>query len=385
VPNAYVIVFREEVGTVFVDEAKILVKAGNGGNGCVAFRREKFVPRGGPSGGDGGHGGSIYLEANPNDNTLLRYRYNREFKADRGRHGEGSNCTGHSGADMILQVPVGTLVFDEGGETIADLATPGQRVLAAKGGRGGRGNQNFAKPWHQAPREHEEGQPGEERHLRLELRLLADVGLVGFPNAGKSTLISVISAARPKIAHYPFTTLEPNLGVVNADGGGGSEGREIGRTYVVADLPGLIEGAHEGAGLGIRFLRHVERTRLLVHLIDTSGASAADPIHSFEVISGELRAFSDSLADKPMIVVATKLDATTDRTRLEALRDFCARRGLEFHSISAATGEGVRELVRSIADALDKIPKGAPEHAADMQRASHENPADTSTARFGNL
>ncbi len=248
---------------MFVDEAKILVKAGNGGNGCVAFRREKFVPRGGPSGGDGGHGGSIYLEANPNDNTLLRYRYNREFKADRGRHGEGSNCTGHSGADMILQVPVGTLVFDASGETIADLATPGQRVLVAKGGRGGRGNQNFAKPWHQAPREHEDGFPGEERHLRLELRLLADVGLVGFPNAGKSTLISVISAARPKIANYPFTTLEPNLGVVNADGGGGSEGREIGRTYVVADLPGLIEGAHEGAGLGIRFLRHVERTRLL--------------------------------------------------------------------------------------------------------------------------
>jgi GTPase len=370
---------------VFVDEAKILVKAGNGGNGCVAFRREKFVPRGGPSGGDGGHGGSIYLEANPNDNTLLRYRYNREFKADRGRHGEGSNCTGHSGADMILQVPVGTLVFDDGGETIADLSAPGQRVLVAKGGRGGRGNQNFAKPWHQAPREHEDGSPGEERHLRLELRLLADVGLVGFPNAGKSTLISVISAARPKIANYPFTTLEPNLGVVNADGGGGSEGREIGRTYVVADLPGLIEGAHEGAGLGIRFLRHVERTRLLVHLIDTSDASEADPIHSFEVISGELRAFSESLAEKPMIVVATKLDATTDRTRLEALREFCAERGLEFHAISAATGEGVRELVRSIADVLDKIPKAAPEHAADMPSASHENPSDTSAARLGNL
>ena len=370
---------------MFVDEAKILVKAGNGGNGCVAFRREKFVPRGGPSGGDGGHGGSIYLEANPNDNTLLRYRYNREFKADRGRHGEGSNCTGHSGADMILQVPVGTLVFDASGETIADLATPGQRVLVAKGGRGGRGNQNFAKPWHQAPREHEDGFPGEERHLRLELRLLADVGLVGFPNAGKSTLISVISAARPKIANYPFTTLEPNLGVVNADGGGGSEGREIGRTYVVADLPGLIEGAHEGAGLGIRFLRHVERTRLLVHLIDTSDASEADPIHSFEVISGELQAFSYSLAEKPVIVVATKLDATTDRTRLEALREFCRERGLEFHAISAATGEGVRELVRSIADALDKIPKAALEPAAEMQRDSHENAADTSTARLENL
>src|SRR6266404_3691208 len=382
---AYVIFFRSLI-LVFVDEAKIFLKAGNGGNGCVAFRREKYVPRGGPSGGDGGNGGSIYLEANLNDNTLLRYRYNREFKADRGRHGEGSNCTGYSGEDMILKVPVGTLAFDDQtGETIADLATPGQRVLIVHGGRGGRGNQHFAKPWHQAPREHEDGFPGEERHLRLELKLLADVGLVGFPNAGKSTLISVISAARPKIANYPFTTLEPNLGVVSADGGGGSEGREIGRTYVVADLPGLIEGAHEGAGLGIRFLRHVERTRLLVHLIDTSDASEADPIHSFEVISGELQAFSDSLAEKPVIVVATKLDATTERTRLEALREFCRERGLEFHAISAASGEGVRELVRSIADALDKIPKATQEPAAEMQRDSHENAADTTTARLENL
>jgi GTP-binding protein len=343
---------------VFVDEAKIFVKAGNGGNGCIAFRREKYVPRGGPSGGDGGNGGSVYLEANPNDNTLLRYRYNREFKADRGRHGEGSNCTGHSGEDMILQVPVGTLAFDEQtGETIADLATPGQRLLVAHGGRGGRGNQHFAKPWHQAPREHEDGFPGEERHLRLELKLLADVGLVGFPNAGKSTLISVISAARPKIANYPFTTLEPNLGVVNADGGTGGHGTELGRTFVVADLPGLIEGAHLGAGLGIRFLRHVERTRLLVHLIDTSDSNADDPVHSFDVINGELAAFSESLTEKPMIVVATKLDATTDRTRLEALRDFCKQRGLEFHAISAVAGEGVKELIRSIADALDKIPR----------------------------
>src|ERR1700746_495222 len=339
---------------MFVDEAKIYVKAGDGGNGCVAFRREKYGPRGGPARGGGGGGGSIYLEANPNDNTLLRYRYNREFKADRGRHGEGSNCPGHSGADMILQVPVGTLVFDDQGATIADLTAPGQRVLIAHGGRGGRGNQHFAKPWHQAPREHEDGFPGEERHLRLELKLLADVGLVGFPNAGKSTLISVISAARPKIANYPFTTLEPNLGVVNADGGGGSEGREIGGTYGVADLPGLIEGAHEGAGLGIRFLRHVERTRLLVHLIDTSDASEAEPLHSFEIISGELRAFSETLTEKPVIVVATKLDATTDRTRLDTLREFCREHKLEFHAISAATGEGVRELVRSIADALDK-------------------------------
>ena len=367
---------------MFVDEARVYVKAGNGGNGCVAFRREKYVPRGGPSGGDGGNGGSVYLEANPNDNTLLRYRYNREFKADRGRHGEGSNCTGHSGEDMILQVPVGTLARDDqSGETIADLATPGQRVLVAHGGRGGRGNQHFAKPWHQAPREHEDGFPGEERHLRLELKLLADVGLVGFPNAGKSTLISVISAARPKIANYPFTTLEPNLGVVNADGGVGKEGREIGRTFVVADLPGLIEGAHQGAGLGIRFLRHVERTRLLVHLIDTSDANAEDPVHSFEVINGELAAFSESLMQKPVIVVGTKLDATTDRTRLEALRDYCKKHGLEFHSISAAAGDGVKELVRSIADALDKIPKPSPEHAGDNEGVAASVEVDHSIQR----
>src|SRR6476660_5388010 len=355
---------------VFVDEAKIYVKAGNGGNGCVAFRREKFVPRGGPSGGDGGHGGSIFVQANPNDNTLLRYRYNREFKADRGRHGEGSNCTGHSGNDMTLLVPVGTMAYDaQSGETIADLASPGQRILIAQGGRGGRGNQNFAKPWHQAPREHEDGHPGEERNLRLELKLLADIGLVGYPNAGKSTLISVISAARPKIANYPFTTLEPTLGVVSADSvphsassGARKEKSDIGRTFVVADLPGLIEGAHQGAGLGIRFLKHVERTRLLVHLIDTSDFTDADPVHSFEVINGELIAFSPALGEKPMIVVATKLDATTDHAHLHELRAFCAERELPFHSISAATGEGVRDLVLAIADALDKIPKSTAPH-----------------------
>jgi len=379
---------------VFVDEAKIFVKAGNGGNGCVAFRREKYVPRGGPSGGDGGHGGSIYLEANPNDNTLLRYRYNREFKADRGRHGEGSNCTGHSGDDMILQVPIGTVAYDEQtGETIADLSEPGQRVLIAQGGRGGRGNQNFAKPWHQAPREHEDGFPGEERHLRLELKLLADVGLVGFPNAGKSTLISVISAARPKIANYPFTTLEPNLGVVSADGGTGKEGRDFlkegGRTFVVADLPGLIEGAHEGAGLGIRFLRHVERTRLIVHLIDTSDSNMDDPVHSFQVINGELEAFSPSLVEKPMIVVATKLDATTDRARLDQLQDFCKQRHLEFHSISAVAGDGVKQLVRSIADALDKIPRPARDTSPDAESVSVEidenaQPLDSLPAPFKN-
>lgn len=364
---------------MFVDEAKIALKAGDGGNGCVAFRREKYVPRGGPSGGDGGHGGTIYLEANPNDNTLLRYRYNREFKADRGRHGEGSNCTGHSGADMILQVPVGTMVYDDQtGERIADLATPGERVLVAHGGRGGRGNQHFAKPWHQAPREHEDGFPGEERHLRLELKLLADVGLVGFPNAGKSTLISVISAARPKIANYPFTTLEPNLGVVNADGGTGGHGTELGRTFVVADLPGLIEGAHEGAGLGIRFLKHVERTRLLVHLVDTSDTNDDDPVHSFEVISGELAAFSESLTEKPVIVVATKLDATTDLSRVAALRAYCKQDGLEFYSISAATGDGVQELIRAIADALDKIPRATHEVELDSTSDADESDEESS-------
>jgi GTP-binding protein len=374
------------VQVMFVDEAKILVKAGDGGNGCVAFRREKYVPRGGPSGGDGGHGGSVYLEANPNDNTLLRYRYNREFKADRGRHGEGSNCTGVSGADMILKVPVGTLVFDEENEELlADLKRPGQKVLVAHGGKGGRGNQHFAKPWHQAPREKEEGQPGEERHLRLELKLLADVGLVGFPNAGKSTLISVISAARPKIANYPFTTLEPNLGVVNADGGTGGHGTELGRTFVVADVPGLIEGASEGAGLGTRFLRHVERTRLLVHLIDTSDMAEMDPVKAYEIIEGELAAFRETLTEKPMIVVATKLDATTDKTKVEKLRKFCAKNDLEFHAISAATGEGVKGLVRGMADALDRIPKELVEDEPEVKDANEvEEVKERNTATAAN-
>jgi GTP-binding protein len=345
---------------MFVDEAKISVKGGDGGNGCMAFRREKYVPRGGPSGGDGGNGGDVYLEANLNDNTLLRYRYNREFRADRGRHGEGSDCPGRSGVDMVLTVPVGTVVFDaNSGAQLFDLSEPGQRFLAARGGHGGRGNGHpaFVRPWHQAPREHEEGRPGQERQLRLELKLLADVGLVGFPNAGKSTLISRISAARPKIAAYPFTTLEPHLGVVSADPDA-TPGQ--GRTFVVADLPGLIEGAHEGVGLGIRFLKHVERTRLIAHLVDTSDASDRDPVNDFEIIERELAAFSSALAQEPMIVVATKLDATTDRSRLEKLREFSAKRGLEFHAISSATGEGVVELVRAMADALDRIPKPAP-------------------------
>jgi GTPase len=372
---------------VFVDEAKISIKGGDGGNGCVAFRREKYVPRGGPSGGDGGNGGDVYLEANPNDNTLLRYRYNREFRAERGRHGEGSDCHGRSGEDMVLKVPVGTVVFDaNSGAQLFDLAWPGQRVLAARGGRGGRGNGNpaFVRPWHQAPREHDDGRPGQERNLRLELKLLADVGLVGFPNAGKSTFISRISAARPKIAAYPFTTLEPHLGVVNADP---DSAPGQGRTFVVADLPGLIEGAHEGVGLGIRFLKHVERTRLIAHLVDTSDANDRDPVNDFEIIERELAAFSPALAEEPMIVVATKLDATTDRARLEKLREFTAKRGLKFHAISSATGEGVVPLVRAMADALDRIPKAvltpevsdvpyAGERAADRSQAAPIAPED---------
>ena len=344
---------------MFVDEAKILVRGGSGGNGCVAFRREKYVPRGGPSGGDGGHGGDVYIESDPNDNTLLRYRYNREFHAERGRHGEGSNCQGRSGEDSILKVPVGTVVFDaESGDQLFDFTQAGQRHRAARGGRGGRGNGNpvFRKPWHQAPREHEDGESGEERQLRLELRLLADVGLVGFPNAGKSTLISRISAARPKIAAYPFTTLEPHLGVVAADP---HAAPGTGRTFVVADLPGLIEGAHEGVGLGIRFLKHVERTRLIAHLVDTSDANERDPVRDFEIIERELGAFSAELAEKPTVVVATKLDATTDRRHLEELRAYAAGRGLEFYSISSASGDGVTELVRGMANMLDRIPKPA--------------------------
>ena len=357
---------------MFVDEAKILVKAGDGGNGCVAFRREKYVPRGGPSGGDGGNGGDIYLEANPHDNTLLRYRYNREFRADRGGHGEGSNCHGRSADEMVLKVPVGTVVYDsDTGEQLFDFTQAGQRFRAARGGRGGRGNGNpaFVRPWHQAPREHDDGRPGEERHLRLELKLLADVGLVGFPNAGKSTLISRISAARPKIAAYPFTTLEPHLGVVSADP---DAAPGTGRVFVVADVPGLIEGAHEGAGLGTRFLKHLERTRLIAHLVDTSDANDRDPIHDFEILEHELAAFSADLAEKPRMVVATKLDATTNREHLDELRAFSAKRGLEFHAISSASGEGIVELVRAMAAALDRIPK--PTAPAEIPgRGSAEN------------
>jgi GTPase len=332
---------------MFIDEAKIKVKAGDGGNGCMAFRREKFVPRGGPSGGDGGRGGDVIMEASQRHNTLIHFRYNPEHKAQRGEHGMGSNCTGQDGSSIVLQVPVGTALYDqETGELVHDFQIPDERLIVAKGGRGGRGNQHFATSTHQAPREHELGRAGEERLYRLELKLLADVGLVGYPNAGKSTLIARISAAKPKIADYPFTTLEPNLGVV-------SVGEEPDRqSFVVADVPGLIEGAHLGQGLGTQFLRHIERTKLLAHLVDVSDASGRpDPVEDFKVINNELASFGNGLAEKPMIVVATKIDAANPE-KLKKLSAHAKRRKLEFHAISAVTGEGIEELKWALAKRL---------------------------------
>jgi GTP-binding protein len=327
---------------LFIDEVIISVKAGDGGNGCLAFRREKYVPRGGPSGGDGGRGGDVILVASQHHNTLLHFRFNPEHKGERGRHGEGSQRTGHDGASIDVPTPVGTVVYDaETGELLHDFTTPGDRFIVARGGRGGKGNARFATSTHQTPTEHEDGKPGEERRLRLELKLLADVGLVGFPNAGKSTLISRISAARPKIADYPFTTLVPNLGVVSA----GDD-----RTFVVADIPGLIEGAHEGHGLGTQFLRHIERTRLLAHLVDVSETTGRDPVHDFEVVMGELASFSEDLAHKPMILVATKLDAAQDPERVASLEKLARNRGLAFFKISSVTGEGIDTLKRGMGE-----------------------------------
>ncbi len=332
---------------MFIDEARIRVKAGAGGNGCVAFRREKFVPRGGPSGGDGGHGGDVIMESSERHNTLVHFRFNPEHKAERGRHGEGSNCSGREGASIVLKVPVGTALYDEqSGELVHDFAHPDERIVVAKGGRGGRGNQHFATSTHQAPRESEAGRPGEERSYRLELKLLADVGLVGYPNVGKSTLISRISAAKPKIADYPFTTLEPNLGVVSVGEAPYEE------SYVVADIPGLIEGAHLGAGLGTEFLRHIERTSVLVHLVDVSdGSGRPDPVADFRVIQDELKSFGHGLDEKPMLVAASKADAANPE-KLKRLKTMAKRRKLPFFAISAVTGQGVEELKYAMAGEL---------------------------------
>jgi GTP-binding protein len=326
---------------MLVDEVRITIKAGDGGNGCLAFRREKYVPRGGPSGGDGGRGGDITMVATNHRNTLLHFRYNPEYTAQRGRHGEGSNRTGHEGESVIVQVPVGTTVFDdETGEQLFDFTEDDQTWLAAKGGRGGKGNARFATATHQTPTEHEDGKPGEFKKLQLKLKLLADVGLVGYPNAGKSTLISRISAARPKIADYPFTTLEPNLGVVQLP--------DL-RSFVVADIPGIIEGAHEGRGLGIQFLKHIERTKVLVHLVDMS-ETGRDPIHDFETLMVELESFDESLAKRPMLLAASKIDVMQDLDKLAELRELAVARGLPFFEISSVTGQGIEALKFALAE-----------------------------------
>src|SRR5438477_1948537 len=372
---------------MFIDEARIRVKAGDGGNGCVAFRREKFVPRGGPSGGDGGRGGDVYMESSERHNTLVHFRFNPEYKAERGRHGEGSNKSGREGDDIVLKVPVGTILYDDAsGERLHDFSRADERIVIARGGRGGRGNARFATSTHQAPREHELGRGGEERLFRLELKLLADVGLVGYPNVGKSTLISRISAARPKIADYPFTTLEPNLGVVLL----GERGDPDATSFVVADIPGLIEGAHSGAGLGTQFLRHIERTRILVHLIDVSDASGRpDPLEDFEVIVRELESFGAGLEEKPMIVVASKIDAlekveppkklsaarssagtrgrsaaakkiAKPQNKLDRLAAFCRKKRLKLFPISAVTGEGIDALKYALGKEVEKLRHQAP-------------------------
>jgi GTPase len=321
---------------MFIDTAEIRVLGGNGGNGCVAFRREKFVPRGGPSGGDGGHGGSVWALADPSLNTLYHLRHQNSFRAGRGRHGMGSNRHGSAGQDVIVHVPPGSVITDaDSGERIADLVRAEERVLVAAGGRGGWGNQHFATPTRQAPRFAKTGLPGQERRLAIELKLLADVAIVGFPNAGKSTLISVISAAKPKIADYPFTTLVPHLGVV--------KGEDEVSTLVVADIPGLIEGAHRGAGLGIQFLKHVERCRLLCHLVDASGSGDAE--NDIAILERELREFSPEVASRPRVLVASKCDAVSEPELLESIRRAGRRRGLPVFEISAVTGSGLKELV----------------------------------------
>jgi GTP-binding protein len=324
----------------FLDQARILVSGGSGGNGVTAFRREKFVPRGGPSGGDGGNGGSVYLKSTEQLNTLLQFRFNPEYKADSGSHGEGSNRHGRDGRDIEVLVPVGTVVSDtETGELIHDFSTAGERICIAPGGRGGRGNARYATSINRAPRYHEDGNPGILRRLSLELKLIADVGLVGFPNAGKSTLISRISAARPKIADYPFTTLEPNLGVVRLDED---------NAFVVADIPGLIEGAHTGQGLGLEFLRHIERTKVLLHVVDVSSASGREPVEDFTTIERELGLHNPDLLSKPLLLAASKMDALDDRSRLDRLKEMCANRQIPIIEISSVTGRGIDELIRAM-------------------------------------
>jgi len=353
---------------MFVDEVDIRVAAGNGGRGCIAFRREKFVPRGGPSGGDGGNGGSVFFVASGHLNTLVNFRFHPDFKAERGQHGMGSNRHGRNGRHLTLEVPVGTVIFEmtEDGEMVqlADLTRDRQKARIAAGGMGGRGNARFVSSTNRAPRRADPGTPGEEKRLRLQLKLLADVGLVGFPNAGKSTLISRISAAKPKIADYPFTTLTPHLGVVALSDD---------RSFVVADVPGLIEGAHRGLGLGHQFLRHLERTRLLVHMIDVSGMSGRDPVEDFRTIRRELELYRPELADKPALAAANKIDSLSDPAIVEALEAHLRQEGIPLHRISAVTGEGVGPLVEDMWRVLAlSIPEGPEEGEAEVAEAADD-------------
>lgn len=331
----------------FIDEAKIYVKAGDGGRGCVSFRREKFVPRGGPNGGDGGNGGDVVMVARRNMSSLLDHRYQQHYRAKRGVHGKGKDQHGKNAEDLLIPVPMGTLIKDfESGEFYGDLTKHGESLVVAKGGKGGRGNARFVTPTNQAPKEAEPGIPGEEKTLILELKLLADVGLLGFPNAGKSTLISTISAARPKIADYPFTTLVPNLGVVSYGDG---------QTFVLADIPGIIEGAHEGAGLGIQFLRHIERTKILIHLLDLSPITERDPIQDYETLNHELKSYSEELSKKPQIVALNKIDITEAREELVRLEEHFSKLGIKTYPISAVTGEGTKDLIWEVAKLLEKL------------------------------
>lgn len=343
---------------MFYDQAKIFVKAGDGGAGAVSFRREKYVPLGGPNGGDGGRGGNIILEADEGLRTLVDFRYKRHYKADRGAHGEGKNMHGRGAGDLTLRIPAGTIVKDqETGEILADLVSHGQKVVIAKGGRGGRGNARFMSNANKAPTVAEKGEPGEERRLLLELKLLADVGLTGFPNVGKSTLISRVSEARPKIADYHFTTLTPNLGMVVVDD----------QSFVLADIPGIIEGAHSGAGLGHEFLRHIERTRLLIHVLDISGCEGRDPLQDYRIINEELRKYSPALAKRPMLVAANKIDLPSAKTNLERLADFLEGH-IEVYPISAVTGEGIEKLLQRIIQVLPETPPVSFSAAPDDHR-----------------
>jgi GTP-binding protein len=321
----------------FIDQVKVYVKAGDGGRGCVSFRREKYVPKGGPNGGDGGRGGHIVFRATREINTLLDIKYQQRYKAEKGQHGMGKDMHGKNGEDLIIPVPPGTLIKDlESGDVLSDLIIEGQEFVAVKGGRGGLGNTHFKSATRQAPRFAQPGEPGEEKNLILELKLLADVGLIGLPNAGKSTLISALSAARPKIADYPFTTLAPVLGVVK---------HKDFKSFVIADIPGLIEGAHKGAGLGFQFLRHVERTSILLHLVDISHMAEGDPVDNFEKINKELELYSPELIEKPQAVAATKLDIKGDGKRLDRLSQYCKDKGYDFFPICAVTGKGIKELL----------------------------------------